>query len=187
MRSKILLAALLLMPGAAWAETFGTRYEVFGTVGGLKAYDDEGSIGTGTAASGGFGYRATPKLGFEIEVSRTPHLRDIAGGTLRFEGTGVFTTGSLLYHFSESRAQPYVLGGIGHLHYRREFHFLFIGTSDTANGFAYNFGGGVKIFLNRRFSARPEFRILVGEARNNQAVEPPFSVFRGSIGLAYHW
>lgn len=182
-----LLFSFLFIAPTVLGQNFASRGEVFGSIGGGKAYDDEGSLGKGLDIGGGAGFRLTPRLGLEGHVNRIEYKRDFSSG-VRFEGTAVFTTANLLYHFSTSRAQPYVVGGVGFVHLENRSRFPeddFL-PKRTANGFATNFGGGVKIFLSKNFSLRPEVRVFIGDTEGS-GVEQPFSVGRASVALSYHW
>jgi hypothetical protein len=70
-----------------------------------------------------------------------------------------------------------------HVHVKNGFGGVPAGKS--ANGFAVNFGGGLKIYVSPHVSLRPELRIYSGGSR--EAVEPPFSDIRISLGVGYHW
>lgn len=168
-------------------QNYAPRGEVFGHLGGGKTYDDEGSLGNGFDIGGGVGFRLTPKFGVEGQVNRIAYKRDFSSG-VRFAGTAVFTTANVLYHFSRSQAQPYVVGGVGFVHHENRSRFpedSFL-PKRTSNGFAKNFGAGVKIFLSKNFSLRPEFRVFLGDTAGSN-VEPPFSVGRASVAVSYHW
>jgi opacity protein-like surface antigen len=185
-KTAILMGLLLLAP-AALAQDLERRGEVFGSLGGGKVYDDEGSLGKGFDIGGGVGFRLTPKVGIEGQVNRIDYERNFASG-VRFAGTAVFTTANLLYHFSTSKVQPYVVGGVGFMHHenRSRFPENEVLPKRTANSFATSFGGGVKIFLNQKFSVRPEVRVFLGDTAGS-GVEPPFSLGRASLGFTYHW
>lgn len=188
MSKKILTAFLLLLPSTALSQDYRPKYEVFGTAGYGTTYDDEGGVGRGLDVGAGFGVRAIGKLGFEGSVNRIGHLREFASSPVRFEGTGVFACANALYHFSDSKAQPYVIGGIGLLHHEDRSSGLGPPRPPlSASGFAYNFGAGVKVFLNKHISLRPEFRVFVGDLGKAGGTEPPFSLLRGSVGIGYHW
>jgi Outer membrane protein beta-barrel domain len=188
MAKLTVIAVLLLMPSAASAQDYKARWEVFGTVGYGGTWDDEGGVGKGLDVGGGFGVRAIHKIGFEGSVNRIRHLREFSSSPVRFEGTAVFATANAVYHFSESQVQPYVIGGIGMLwHEDRSSGLLPSRPPIDASGFAKNFGGGIKVFLSKHVSIRPEFRIFIGDLGGIGGVEPPFSVMRGSVGIGYHW
>ena len=178
---------LFLLALVASAQTPATRGEVFGSLGGGKAFDDEGGLGGGLDVGGGAGFRITPRFAIEGQVNRIHHRRDFSSG-VRFEGIALFTTASLVYHFSESKAQPYVLAGLGVVNFENRSRFPEDGPlpERKSTGFATNFGGGAKLFLNRRVSLRPEFRLFFGDTAGS-GVEPRYCVLRGSVAISYHW
>ena len=57
----------------------------------------------------------------------------------------------------------------------------------SASGFAYNFGAGVKVFLSKHVSVRPEFRVFIGDLGKGGGTGPPVSAARGAVGIGYHW
>jgi opacity protein-like surface antigen len=187
MIKTVILMSFLLIAPAVLAQNYDSRGEVFGSLGGGKIYDDEGSLGKGLDIGGGVGFRITPKVGVEGQVNRIDYERNFFSG-VRFAGTAVFTTANLLYHFSTAKVQPYVVGGVGFVHHENRSRFPeadFL-PKRTANGFATNFGAGLKIFLNKKLSLRPEFRVFLGDTAGS-GVEPPFSLGRASVALSYHW
>jgi hypothetical protein len=188
MTKLILVTIFLFLPSAAAAQEYDSRWEVFGTLGYGGTWDDEGGIGRGLDVGGGLGLRATRKLGFEGSINRVKHVREFDSSPVRFEGTAVFASANALYHFSESRAQPFVTGGGGAFWHEDRSSGLGPPRAPLeAGGFVFNFGGGVKVFLGKHVSLRPEFRIFIGDPGGGGGVEPPFSLMRGSIGVSYHW
>jgi opacity protein-like surface antigen len=187
-KTAILLSLFLLAP-AALAQGMERRGEVFGSLGGGKAYEDEGLRGNGLTIGGGVGYRLTPRVGIEAQINGMSYERNFSSG-VRFEGTVVLTTANLLYHFSTSRVQPYVFGGIGHSYDRRDSQFPgdSLPFKGTAQGFAINFGAGVKIFLNKKYSLRPEWAFGGG---TNEGVgtgfEQSIALGRASVAFTYHF
>ena len=188
MFNRFLSAMLLLLPATALAQDYRSKYEVFGSAGYGATYDDEGGIGRGLDIGAGFGVRPIGRLGFEGSVNRISHLREFAFNGVRFEGTGVFASANALYHFSDSKAQPYVIGGIGVLHHEDRSSGLGPARPPrSGSGFSYNFGAGLKLFVSKRVSVRPEFRVFIGDLGKSAGTEPPFSLLRGSVGIGYHW
>lgn len=179
--------SFLLIAPAVPAQNHDARAEVFGSIGGGKVYDDEGSLGKGLDIGGGIGFRLTSKLHIEGQVNGIDYERNFASG-VRFAGTAIFTTANLRYHFSTAKVQPFIVGGVGFVHHENRSRFLEdnFPTKRTTNGLATNFGGGVEIFLNKKFSIKPEFRIFLGDTAGS-GVEPPFTVGRGSVAFSYHW
>ena len=188
MSKHFLLGFFLLLPATTLAQDYRPRYEVFGTAGYSATYDDEGGIGRGLDVGAGFGVRAIGKLGFEGSVNRVSHLREFSFPSIRFEGTAIFACANALYHFSDSKAQPYAIGGIGVLHHKDRSSGLGPPRPPlSGSGFAFNFGTGVKVFVSKHVSVRPEVRVFVGDLGESAGIEPPFSLLRGSVGIGYHW
>jgi len=161
------------------------RREVFGAIGIGKTYDDEGSLGSGLNAGGGFGYRLSQRFAAEAEVNAFRTRRDFSPSFAPFQASGVHAMGSGLLYLGRGRAQAYLLLGAGLLHVHVNNGFGGAPAGKSANGFAVNLGGGLKIFVRQHFSLRPELRIYSGGS--GKAVEPPFSDIRISLGVGYHW
>jgi opacity protein-like surface antigen len=161
------------------------RREVFGAIGIGKTYDDEGSLGSGLNAGGGFGYRLSQRFALEAEVNGFRTRRDFSSSFAPFQANGAHVMGSGLLYLSRGRAQAYLLLGAGLLHVHVKNGFGELPAGQSGNGFAVNLGGGLKIFMRPHFSLRPELRIYSGGAGG--AVEPPFSDIRISLGVGYHW
>ena len=136
-------------------------------------------------AGGGFGYRLSQRFAVEAEVNGFRTRRDFSSSFAPFQANGAHVMGSGLLYLSRGRAQAYLLlgGGLLHVHVKNGFGGVPAGKS--ANGFAVNFGGGLKIYVSPHVSLRPELRIYSGASR--EAVEPPFSDIRISLGVGYHW
>jgi opacity protein-like surface antigen len=181
-----LILALLSLASTARAQD--GAIEAYGVIGGGRTYDDEGSVGNGIAGGGNVGFRFAQKAGVELDVNHFRHEREVAGGALLFRGHGTYVTGNVLYHFSNSRVRPYVLGGLGLLHYTNQSRVLPDQQPDgSSSGFALNFGFGIKGFLAGGFVLRPEVRIYSGRGKTIRGVEPPLSNIRFSIGCGYAW
>ena len=84
-----------------------------------------------------------------------------------------------LLHFGPSRAQFYLLGGVGLLHVKNK------STNQSDDGFNVGLGCGMKIFATDHIYVRPDFRIFGGST--SQAVESPFSMLRLGVGVGYSW
>jgi hypothetical protein len=187
---RTILMCALLLPVSALATVpaaggDGGRREIYAFAGIGGIYDDEGSLGKGGSGGGGFGYRLSNRFSMEGEVSRFQNRREFSSMYPPFQGRGASIMGSALWYFTGGRAEGYLIGGAGWLHYRTGFDFSGIRVDRGGNGFALNFGSGVKIRLSERIFLRPEFRILTGKA--GRAVEPPLGNLRFSMGLGYRW
>jgi opacity protein-like surface antigen len=174
---------LVILAALASTASAQTRYpnEIHAHAGGGWTYDDEGSIGTGVSVAANVARRLTTKVAVEGELSYFRHKRDLSFAI--WKGTGAFATGNLLYHFSSSRVQPYVLAGIGLMIYKPDFSV----ETDSSAGWAWGFGFGVKGFVTERISIRPEWRVYVGHPQRNNGPEPPISHSRITVGLGYRW
>jgi hypothetical protein len=159
------------------------RFEIFAGGGVARMGGDEGSLGTGPSVLGGFGFRVTPRLSVEVDLTRAQHERSIAGGPLEGTASGLF--GDLLYHFGEGRTQVFVAGSVGVLHSEITQTYPAAGgtqtfTSDESD-LAWGGGAGVKVFLSPQFSLRPQFRLVLSEKTGvlGQAT--------GSVAVGFHW
>ena len=180
-RTLILLLVLLPAPAVAQAK----EKEVFFDVGVARFGDDEGSLGTGGLYGGGVGIRPVPLLGFEFAVQGARHSRNTSGGALHFEGTPVFYSGNVLLHFPGVVVRPYVSAGLGAMHWsgsqrlRSSTGGVDTITNRSADEFAMNFGGGLKISVLPHLAVRPELRFY--NTRHG------FGMIQATIGLSLHW
>jgi hypothetical protein len=115
-------------------------------------------------------HKVAHRLGLEFEVDTEPQ-KTFTGGLLspaKHSGDRQQTLflGDVLYHFTDGHAQPYFLASIG------------VATSPSAN-LAGGLGGGLKFFVSRSVSLRPEFRIA---DTHNAAIST-----RGSLAVGFHW
>ena len=196
-----LLAAIApLLTSSAWAQNYAYKGEVFGSAayGRLFRIEDVPQ-GGGANFGGGVGLRLDSKTGIEMEFNRmvSLKLRPAPCPTLECDGSAlvgvrsaVLFSANGLYHFSVSRVQPYVVGGIGVLHTERAdsigvgsgTRLTISQTEHRDNGLSVSFGAGLKVFLTPKVSLRPEFRLYTDvKSREN------LNIFRTSIGLGYHW
>lgn len=167
--------ALLLLAAPLFGQQ--RKADVFGMIGTGAVYDDEGSLGRGVTGAGGIGYRLRKRLGVEAEVNVFQSKRDFGQIVPPFRHSGLHVMANALAHFGPSRAQFYLLGGVGLLHVRNKTRNL----SDS--GFNIGLGFGMKIFATEHVYIRPDFRIFGGGTR--QAVESPFSMLRIGVGVGY--
>ena len=182
---------LSAMPAAAQeharrGDTIEYRFEVFGSMGWGRRGADEGSLGGGPLLAAGFGFRPLRRVGFEVEASFASHQRDFASG-VTFEGEAFSVAGNVLYHFSESRTQWFVLGGLGWV--SEDHRSIFrsrLPDDDTSFRYSDDYavwgvGFGLKTLLTGQLLLRPEFRYTGGG---------PFGVsglLRLTVGLGYVW
>ena len=149
--------------------------EIFGSVGYGRFSREGAGSSFGPTWGAGIGAHPLPLLGFEFTVHGMRHK------TENSDGTPVFLSGNVLVHLSGGLMQPYVVGGIGVMHYSGTSPCL--GSCDpriSDNGFATNFGAGMKIFVIPKVSLRPEIRFFNTRPSNS-------NMLQASIGLSLHW
>jgi opacity protein-like surface antigen len=173
--TRALLCLLLALPLLAQQK----RVDVFGLIGVGATYDDEGSLGRGVSGAGGIGYRLTKRFGVEGEINAFQSKRDFGQPVPPFQHSGAHVMANALAHFGPSRAQFYLLGGVGLLHVKNK------STDRSDNGFNVGFGAGFKFFATDHIYIRPDVRIFGGST--SQAVESPFSMLRIAVGVGYSW
>lgn len=202
--SLVLLAVIApLLTASSWAQNYAYKGEVFGSVAyGRLLRSDDLPLGGGANFGGGAGLRLGSKIGIEFEFNRMVNLklRPALCGTLECVGSALIGYRSVilfsangLYHFSVSRIQPYVVGGIGVLHTEFADSLSVSDESGTratisqierrGNGLSISFGTGLKVFLTRKISLRPEFRLYFSTIMSSENL----GVSRASIGFGYHW
>jgi hypothetical protein len=177
------------------------RGEVYGSVGWGAFWHGDDSLGRGIDLGVGVGFRPFQGklrgLGFEFRVNQLQH--DIQySATHSADGKALTLLGNALYHFGDSKIQPYVMGGIGILkadytwqgYSERydggpdgEYHEEYWTERTNASKMAINFGLGLKAVLTKNLSIRPEFTVTdttPGSGYN-------WGVLRVSLGVGYHW
>jgi len=165
------------------------RGEIFGSFGWAAFYHGKHREFSGLYAAAGIGVRpfhgVLSGLGFEGRISYLGSSVETSSDILVFSGCA-------LYHFSRSRVQPFVLGGMGALQGERTV-IVDIGPGpeffeqeryqENWNKIGFEFGGGVKIAITEKLGLRPEFRFLdttPGEGYN-------LGIPQLNITLSYHW
>lgn len=158
--------------------------EIFGSVGYGRFARHRAETSFGPTYGAGIGAHPLPLLGFEFTVHGMRHFRGESESGAQFEGTPLFLSGNVLLHLSGGLIQPYLVGGLGVMHYTGSSQFLRmpgVTTVDTSRTeFAMNFGGGMKIFVVPKVSLRPEIRFFNSRPRS-------FNMMQASIGLSLHW
>ena len=163
--------------------------EITGSFGWAALYHGNRRQFSGLNASAGFGLRpfsgTFSGLGFEARFGYLNSNVDTSSDV-------VILSGSAVYHFSSSKVQPYVLGGLGVLRGQRTVVVL-IGSGpdffeeeryqENWNKVGIEFGGGIKVALTPNLSLRPEFRLLDTTAGEG----PNLGVPQLILGVSYHW
>ena len=177
------------------------RGEVFGTAGyGSFSHGDD-PLGRGIEFGAGAGFRPFQGklrgLGFEVRMSQLQHNIQHSA-THSTDGKALTLLGNVLYHFGDSRIQPYAMGGIGILKadYTRqgysewydggpdgEYHEEYWTRRVNESKMAINLGVGIKAAITKNLSIRPELTVIdttPGSGYN-------WGVLRVSLGIGYHW
>lgn len=162
---------LLIHAGGLAAETLS----IFGAAGYGESYDDEGNIGGGVTAQAGISYRLNHRFSAGAEYALIKHRREFPFAVWR--GTFQHAAATGYVHFGSGKVQPYVVGGIGLLHYSND--------SRSGTGWAWSGGAGFRGYVTQHVFVRPEVRLWVGDGGISRAIEPYASTFQFSIGLGY--
>lgn len=147
-----------------------------------RTWDDEGSIGSGSAVGGAVEYRFRPKLSVNGAVERLAHQRDT--GFLKFSGRTVFATIGVTYHFGATGVSPYVGGGFGGAFYNGTLTDDIAGDAvvhrSSTSTLAYG-SAGVDIPIGDRFVVSPDVRIALCQPQDDFA---PWSTIRFGVKAA---
>ena len=212
------VAAVLCLPTASRSQAANFKREVFGGIAlGHLSTNSNSSIEPGVALdasagiSAGFGLRDQSGIALEIEFSRvldpTPGLLECDDFSFDdpppCEGSGrdgpdsySLVSANVLYHFSTSRFQPYVAGGLGAV-WSTGFRSAYLGPGRFAGitkavisevtwkntEIFWNVGGGMRIFLSSAVSLRPDIRLYHAPLSYGRKLR----LLRSSIILGYHW
>jgi opacity protein-like surface antigen len=175
--ASLLAACLGLHPQASAQEKenpWKYRVEVTGHIGGGSAYNGDHLLGKGLDYGGGFSARpfsgVLRRLSLDLQMARLDGDQP-PQQTFRSRLTAV----NAAWHFRpDSRFQPYVLGGFGHMHAKYSFSCdtcvyevirgglapipYYWETEGAKNGLVL--GGGVRFGLLRHLSFRPEVMMM---------------------------
>jgi len=194
----ISLLILTLTPSLVLAQ-IDHRSEVFINLVHGKLLDDETNLGSGFGYGLGYAYRVNRRWSIVLEGATNDHLRDRSGESFKFEGYVALVGGGLQYHFRPlTKVEPYFRFGVNAAHYYGTI------TRKTTipppgierNGSQYlagpDIGVGIKIYVNKRISIRPEYRFAINSGFRDydptrDIIEPGLWVSRVSIGIGYHW
>ena len=148
-----------------------------------RTWDDDGSIGSGSAFGGAVDYRFRPKLSVNGAVERLAHERDT--GFLKFSGRTVFATIGVTYHVAATGVSPYVGGGFGGAFYSGELRDSFAAPPETrprSSTSTLGYGNaGVDIPIGDRVVLSPDVRIALCQPQDDFA---PWSTIRFGVKVA---
>ena len=197
--SGLMLAVTSLSAGLPVEGGWRYRQEVYASVGAGRFYNGSHNWGSGLQLGGGFGLRpfagALRKLGLEARVH---HLSYGDGSNPAYSSPGEASsvTAGVLWHFSSSGVQPYVMAEFGEMRTRFTNRWI-VGYTDSsgqdhmerwtrreqASQFLWGAGVGMKMRLAPHLYLRPELRFdttTVGSGWN-------FATVRFSAGCGYYW
>jgi opacity protein-like surface antigen len=159
---------------------------IYGSIGGGKTWDDEGSIGNGLSAGGGVEWRFRPKWSVGGDVERVGHERDTPG--LKWSGRTVFASANAAYHFAAQGVSPYVGGGFGGAFHDGDVldRLMLPGSGGSLRTFSSSstmeYGmAGVDIPIGTRLVVSPDFRWTFCQPPDDSA---PWSVMRFAVKAA---
>jgi hypothetical protein len=155
--SLSLCAGLLTLPVSVSAQPLDSRSTVSAIGGFGKTYDDEGSLGGGWLAGGAFDRVVFGRTRAEVSLEVLTHDRD--AGYFQSRGRTIVTGVSLLRRFGNSRAQPYLFGGLTAGHHSGTNVFDGSPVERSSLDAGMRFGAGVAIRAGRRLELSPEFRL----------------------------
>ena len=192
----VLAAALLLAvlsARAAKAEERDPRLAFQGSLGWGQVWSDESRLGAAISLEASVEVRVLRKLGMQFGVSRYSHDRNFAyPSNVRFTGDSLMLSGDLLYHFSGTRVQPFLLGGVALVRTQNRSSFPVFAydgnwlllplrqigeevLESSEDGLGLTFGGGVELPLGRSLAIRTEARCVFPRK------------ISGSFGLSYRF
>lgn len=173
---------IIVIASGAEAQTAGMRGAVAAVAGGGRTWDDEGSIGNGTAAGGRVEWRVFGNTSIEGAVETLTH--DRRGGFFQSEGRSSLFSVSLLHRFGSPGIQPYVLEGIGLARHTGTTRVDDRATHRTSTDTAFHFGAGLAVRVGERVEIGPEARFYV--IRPSHGSDPAWANWVGArIGVRF--
>jgi hypothetical protein len=162
------------------AQDLGTKKSVFVGAGYGQFYDDEGSLGSGPVFRAGAEWRPFRRFALRGEMYGIHHTRT---DSFEVSGNSVSAFGSGVYYFMNGTTQPYLSVGLGIQ--QHDFRYSWPSSPDlgrfhaSGNSAAAFLAFGAEMFVNRRWSIVPEFRVVAGREY----------ICAGyfSLAAAYHW
>jgi len=165
----VITVILMAVSIAAQAETKPGVYSLTPYVGYYKFEGNEGLKDTYTVGLR-LGLDVTENVGMETFFSLTPTEIDVeSGDNVRMWSYGI----EGVYNFMpQSRLVPFVAVGIGGIYYDT------LGFTDQTNKLAFDYGGGLKYFLNDNLALRFDVRHVIPISDN-------YNDFLFGFGLSY--
>jgi hypothetical protein len=187
----LMLAVFVLLPHGT-ADAQHRRVGVGIDLGAATTWDDEGLLGRGAAVGGHVSVDLNDHLTVSGVLDRVPYRRDTSW--LRFDGQFDFMGAELEHRFGGTAVQPFVVGGIGVVHFSDTWVQklggpLQLSATQAINERHSTYGGavagaGLDISLSSRVSLRPALRVYMMNPRSD--LHPTMSV-RPGVGLTMRW
>jgi hypothetical protein len=193
----VLIMGLFMCAEKAGAQ--GNRYkgEIYGKIGYGWTSEDEGSLGNGVIFGGGVGFMLSNRWELALDIHSQDNERDGGPGRFFHEGRSVTVGGNFLYHFSKSRAQPYLRLGLAYAHFdgvkgfRADELYPETRIEGTQSFWGPDLGFGLKAFVTRHITIRPEVRLFIGGSGEYEPlrdpIEPGLFLTSFAVGIGYHW
>jgi len=197
-------AGMLIGPALNAQDEWKYRAEAFGSVGSGRFYNGGNKWGSGMQLGGGLGLRpfdgALGRLGFEARVHNLD-LDNKASAAYSTVGKASSVAAGVLWHFSDSKAQPYMVADFGRMRTsftRRgisewydvnpdgtlgQHHLEPRVEQDKASQFLYGLGVGLKMRLVQHLYLRPELRFDTTTAGSGWN----FATVRLAMACGYYW
>jgi hypothetical protein len=157
------------------------RGRVSAVAGPGQTWDDEGSIGRGTAAGGRVEWRLFGNTGIEGAVDVLTHDRR---GFFNSTGHSTLLSASFVHRFGRAALQPYVLEGLDVVRHSGSTRSGDLVTDSRSVDTGFHFGGGLSIRIGRRFEVGPEGRFYIIRAGDDS--DPAWANWIGGrIGMRF--
>jgi len=183
MRSPVVIIFLVFISSPAWAQrlelapiiSYTTPATIDQTADGVDDLEISGSTTWGARGS----YLLTNRVAVEgLWTYQPTHVMMTAGGSKAelFDMSVNQLFGNVVYQMGSglARLQPFVFGGLGAT-------FLEATDVDGETKLAWDVGGGVKWFVNRRFGIEGRVRYKPTELREGSGTCGPFDFCQGTL------
>lgn len=186
----VVLAALALVPSAAWAQGYfvpSVGYDFGGDAGSCPSLlNDCAQKKASYGIAAGSLFKGV--IGFEEEFTYAPDFFGTGGS---FGSNSVLTLMSnLVVSVPVGPVRPYVSGGLGWMNSHLDFTLSGSSSSTSNNGLGYDLGGGVMVLLPHHLGVRGDLRHEHSLSDINIAgiglANAKLNFTRISIGLVLH-